>query len=121
MKRYVPLAVILVAALLAIYFAQRQQVATQASPQALVNAAADAEHEASRVPLQMDRMPDADEIRVGDEMAASYQKMWAPKGGKDAEAASRSRGTCRRWVRTWRRTRDGSCRTSSTTFRKRIL
>lgn len=79
MKRYLWLAVILAAALLAIYFAQRQKVATQASPQALVDAAADAEHEASRVPLQMDRMSDADEIRVGDEIAAGYEKNWATK------------------------------------------
>jgi predicted Zn-dependent protease len=85
MKRYVPLALILAAALLAIVLAERQKVDTQPSPQALLDAAADAEHEASRVPFQLDRMSDDDEVRIGDEIASSYERKW--EAGRNTESA----------------------------------
>jgi predicted Zn-dependent protease len=71
-KRLIPLAVILLLGGLAIFTAQRRHVATPAGPQALLSAAADAQHELTRVPAHLDPLSDADEIRIGDELAAHY-------------------------------------------------
>jgi predicted Zn-dependent protease len=73
MKRWLPLAVILIAGLGAIFVAERSRVDTQPSPQAILSATADAEHELTRVPARFDRMSDEDEIRIGDQIAQSYE------------------------------------------------
>ncbi len=76
MKRWVPFALIIIAGLLAIFFAQRQKISTRVSPQAVLSIAGDAEQELSRVPLNLDELSDADEIRIGDELARSYESQW---------------------------------------------
>jgi predicted Zn-dependent protease len=73
MKRWTPFAFIIVAAVLAIVLAERQRIATKASPQAMLSLAGDAERELSRAPLDLDHLSDADEIRIGDELALSYE------------------------------------------------
>ena len=78
MRRWVSFALIVVAGLLAIFFAEHQKIATQAGPQAVLSIAGDAERELSRVPLNLDELSDADEIRIGDELAKSYESQWKP-------------------------------------------
>jgi predicted Zn-dependent protease len=69
-KRYVALAVLLLAGTAGVVSIQRGHVDTRPSPEALLTAAADAQHELTRVPARFDRMTDADEITLGKKMAA---------------------------------------------------
>jgi beta-barrel assembly-enhancing protease len=71
-KRWLPLALILLIGILAIVRVQRRHIATQPSPQALLSAAADAQHELTRIPAHFDPMSDADEIALGNTLAANY-------------------------------------------------
>jgi predicted Zn-dependent protease len=70
MKRYVTLALILLAGAAGVVFVQRERVSTRPSPEALLMAAADAQHELTRVPARLDRMTDAEEIAMGKNMAS---------------------------------------------------
>jgi predicted Zn-dependent protease len=72
MKRWVPLGVIVVAGIAAVVAAQRQHIQGRADPRAVLSAVADAQHEMTRLPARVDRMSDADEIALGDQLAASY-------------------------------------------------
>jgi predicted Zn-dependent protease len=74
LKRLIPLAIILLLGGLAIFTAQRRHVAKPAGPQALLSAAADAQHELTRIPAHLDPLSDADEIRIGDELASHYDQ-----------------------------------------------
>ncbi|HEY4354527.1 MAG TPA: M48 family metallopeptidase [Acidobacteriaceae bacterium] len=87
MKRYIPLVLILLAAAAGIAYIQRRHIDQQPSPQALLLAAADAQHELTRVPARFDRMSDADEIALGKELADHYSAWGAttPDAGHDAE------------------------------------
>jgi predicted Zn-dependent protease len=71
-KRWLPLALILLVGILAIVHTERRHIATQPSPQALLSAAADAQHELTRIPAHFDPMSDADEIALGNSLAANY-------------------------------------------------
>jgi predicted Zn-dependent protease len=71
-KRWLPLALILLLGILAIVHTERRHIATQPSPQALLSAAADAQHELTRIPAHFDPMSDADEIALGNTLAANY-------------------------------------------------
>lgn len=68
-KRFLPLAVIVAAGASAIAFVQREHISTRPSPQTLLTAVADAQHELVRTPMTLDRMTDADEIAVGNALA----------------------------------------------------
>jgi beta-barrel assembly-enhancing protease len=83
MKRWIPLAIIVLAGIIAIAAVQWQRVATRPSAQAVLTAGADAQHELTRMPAQLDRMSDADEIAVGNEIASSYARMWPLKNDQD--------------------------------------
>lgn len=76
MKRWISLAVIVLAGVVAIVAAQWQHIATRPSADAVLSAGADAQHELTRVPARLDRMSDADEIQAGNEIAGSYVKRW---------------------------------------------
>jgi predicted Zn-dependent protease len=71
-KRWLPLALILLIGVLAIVRVQRRHITTQPSPQALLSAAADAQHEVTRIPAHFDPMSDADEIALGNTLADHY-------------------------------------------------
>jgi hypothetical protein len=45
----------------------------ESKPQAMLSLAGDAERELSHAPLDLDNLSDADEIRIGDELARSYE------------------------------------------------
>jgi predicted Zn-dependent protease len=76
-KRYLPLALILAAGIAAIVAAEWQHITARPSPQAVLTAAADAQHELTRVPAHFDVMSDADEIALGDRFAANYAARFA--------------------------------------------
>lgn len=75
---------IVIAGILAIVFAERQKVATQPGPQAVLSVTSDAERELNRIPANLDRMSDADEIRIGDELAQSYEAGWKADQGRES-------------------------------------
>jgi predicted Zn-dependent protease len=72
MKRWLPLTLIVIAGLLAIAAAEWQHIDTRPGAQSILSAAADAQHEVTRLPSRVDRMTDADEIDLGNRMASSY-------------------------------------------------
>jgi len=77
MKRLLPLAIILAAGIAAIVAAEWQHITARPSPQAMLTAAADAQHEITRVPAHFDVMPDADEIAIGNQLADRYAMEFA--------------------------------------------
>jgi beta-barrel assembly-enhancing protease len=83
MKRWLPLSLIVVAGILAIVAVQWQRISARPSAQSLLTAAADAQHEMTRVPTHFDRMSDADEIALGDQLASEYAERWSASS-KDA-------------------------------------
>src|ERR1700730_8257472 len=78
MKRWIPLSVIFLAGLLAIVTAERHKIDLRPSPQAILSAVADGQHELTRIPSKLDRMSDEDEVRIGDELGRSYEARWLP-------------------------------------------
>jgi predicted Zn-dependent protease len=72
MKRWLPLAIILLVAIAAIVAAQWQHIAERPSPQGILDAAAGTQHDLTRIPNRFDRLSDADEIAIGDQLAANY-------------------------------------------------
>jgi len=87
-KRWLPLALILLLGVLAIVNAERRRIATQPSPQALLSAAADAQHELTRIPAHFDVLSDADEIAAGNQLAAHYAAVFARSNPTPAQTAS---------------------------------
>jgi hypothetical protein len=72
MKRWFFLAVIFGTGTAALILAEHQKVQTQVGPQAVLGWVADTEQEMSRVPAQLTRISDEQEVRIGDEMASRY-------------------------------------------------
>ncbi|MGA9392701.1 MAG: M48 family metalloprotease [Candidatus Sulfotelmatobacter sp.] len=72
MKRWIPFGVILISALASVIVSERQKVNVPASPAALLYLVADTEQELTRMPVSFVRMSDADEIRIGNDLARSY-------------------------------------------------
>ncbi len=70
MKRWAVLIVVMVAALGAIVVSERRKAAAPVSPGAVLTVAADVQRHVSRVPAAVTRISDAEEIRIGDAMAA---------------------------------------------------
>ena len=56
----------------AIVVSERRKVDASASPAALLYLVADSERELTRMPVRFTRMSDAEEIRIGDELASYY-------------------------------------------------
>ncbi len=86
MRHWGPLSVILLAGLLAIVTAEWHKIDTRPSPQAILSAAADGQHELTRIPSKLDRMSDEDEVRIGDELARSYEARWQPTAAESKAA-----------------------------------
>jgi predicted Zn-dependent protease len=72
MTRWIALAGVIVLGVAAIVWSERRKVEVQASPAAVLYLVADTERELTRMPVHFTRMPDAEEIRIGDEMAKIY-------------------------------------------------
>lgn len=76
MKKWILFSLVVIGSTLAIVIAERQAVNTKAGAQGLMQMAADAQHEVANIPLNLDHMSDEDEIRIGNELANSYQTNW---------------------------------------------
>ena len=85
MKRALAITAILLLAAAGLYLAQRRHRKDQVSPNALVNAAADWQREITRAPMRFTRVSDADEIRIGDELARQYAQQ-QPALNSEAQA-----------------------------------
>jgi predicted Zn-dependent protease len=86
MKRWIPLSVIILAGLLAIVTAEWHKIDTRPGPQAILAAAADGQHELTRIPNRVDRMSDEDEVQIGDQLARSYEARWQPTAAESKAA-----------------------------------
>ncbi|HEX4309083.1 MAG TPA: M48 family metalloprotease [Acidobacteriaceae bacterium] len=78
MKHILALAVILLIAGGSLYFVERRPRHDVVTPNAVVDATADWERDLTRVPADMTRISDNEEIRIGNELAAQYQSATAP-------------------------------------------
>ncbi len=72
MKRWILFAGIVLLGVSSVVVSERQKVDVPASPAALLYLVADTEQELTRMPVSFARMSDADEIRIGDELARFY-------------------------------------------------
>jgi predicted Zn-dependent protease len=72
MTRWIAFAIVIVLGVAAIVRSERRKVDAQASPAAVLYLVADTEQELTRMPVHFTRMPDAEEIRIGDEIAKTY-------------------------------------------------
>jgi beta-barrel assembly-enhancing protease len=81
MKRFVVFLVfflILGVALAALYWSQRRPKSTAVSPNAILNMAADAQRDLSRLPMHLTRLSDEQEIAIGRELASRYASHTRP-------------------------------------------
>ena len=72
MKRLIVFFAVLAVALCALYFSQRRPEKTPVSANAILNMAADAQRDLTRAPMRLTHLSDAEEIRIGDELATQY-------------------------------------------------
>ncbi len=72
MKRLAVFFVVLGFAVAALYFSQRRTDHTPVSANAILNMAADAQRDLTRAPMRLTHISDAEEIRIGDELAGRY-------------------------------------------------
>jgi predicted Zn-dependent protease len=84
-KRLIAFVILLAACGSIFYFGRRQKPDTHVGAQGLLNALADTQREISRIPAQITRLSDEEEIRIGDQMAANYLSHWHAGGGPDTE------------------------------------
>lgn len=85
MKRLLGLAVILAAAVAVLYYSQRRKPKSHVGAEGVLNALADTEREISRIPAQLTRLSDAEEARIGDAMAQSYNARLSLRTQRDQE------------------------------------
>ena len=88
MKRIAGLAVVLLIALAALYFAQRRPRQDAVNSGALVDAAADWQRDLTRAPMNLTRLSDDEEVRIGDRLAAQYEAM-QPASDPESKALER--------------------------------
>lgn len=72
MKRALAFMSVLLVCLGALFLSERNEEARGVSPNAVLNAAADVQRDLTRLPMRFTRLSDAEEIRIGDELADRY-------------------------------------------------
>ena len=72
MKRLAIFVVVLAVGVAALYFSQRRHDSTPVSANAVVEVAADAQRDLSRVPMRLTRLSDDEEIAIGNQLADQY-------------------------------------------------
>jgi predicted Zn-dependent protease len=72
MKRWISFAGIVLLGVASVVVTERRKVDVPAGPAALLYLVADTEQELTRMPVSFTRMSDAEEIRIGNELARSY-------------------------------------------------
>jgi beta-barrel assembly-enhancing protease len=77
MKRLAIFVVVLAVGVAALYFSQRRHDSTPVSANAVVEVAADAQRDLSRVPMRLTRLSDDEEIAFGNQLADQYSGVTA--------------------------------------------
>ena len=72
MKRWGVFVLVVLLAGGALWMSQRREATAEVGPGAILHFIADTEREVSRLPFQLTRLSDAEEIRIGDELAGRY-------------------------------------------------
>jgi beta-barrel assembly-enhancing protease len=104
MKRLLSLLIILLAAVAALYFAQDRQARDAVGANAVVDLAADLQRDVTRVPMRVTRLSDADEVRIGEELARRYGLSTAPQTPEMSSAQGYiNRAGARVAAHTWRK------------------
>jgi len=85
MRRWLFLALILGASGAILYYTEHHKTEARVGPEAMLNALADTQREISRVPARITRLSDAEEIRIGNGMAANYLARRGQLSSTDAE------------------------------------
>ncbi len=75
MKRWLSFGIVVTLLVAALVLAQWRKPHAEVSPDAVLHFVGDTEQELSRLPLSATRLSDADEIRVGNELAGRYKYM----------------------------------------------
>jgi len=84
MKRLLLFLCVLLLCVGALYLSERQNQSDHVSPNAVLGAAADVQRDLTRLPMRISRLPDAEEIRIGNELAAAYASNSAFNGSEQA-------------------------------------
>lgn len=72
MKRIATFLVVLLIGVSAIYFTERRRDSTPVSANAVVEVAADAQRDLTRLPMRLTRLSDQEEVTIGNELAQQY-------------------------------------------------
>jgi beta-barrel assembly-enhancing protease len=72
MKRIAALSLVLLFAAAGLYLGQRRKHLDTVSPDAILDATADLQRDLTRAPMRFTRLQDAEEIRIGDQLAQCY-------------------------------------------------
>jgi predicted Zn-dependent protease len=72
MKRVVILLAVIAIGVAAMIYGQRHHAEAPVSPAPLLHVIGDTEHDLTRVPMQLTRLSDEEEVRIGNEVAAPY-------------------------------------------------
>ena len=76
MKRVIVFVVVLASAGGALYYSARHKQETRVGPEAVLNALADTERELSRMPAEVTRISDEEEISIGNSLATHYDSQY---------------------------------------------
>jgi len=85
MRRGVIIGFVLVIGIGSAVWSEWRKAEAPVSARALLNFIADAEREASRVPLRLTRLSDAEEIDIGNQLARRHTSSWPPSGDPDRD------------------------------------
>ena len=72
MKKRLPLLLVLVLGLAALLISELRREDAEVSPRSLLNFLADTQRESTRLPMRLTRLPDSEEISIGNNMAQRY-------------------------------------------------
>lgn len=72
MRRWILFSCVALLGVAAVVLVQRNKVDATASPEAVLHLIGDTEHELTRMPARFARMPDEEEIRIGNQLAKLY-------------------------------------------------
>src|SRR5690242_1526674 len=85
MKRWISRSIVMALSVGAIIYCQVARVQTPVSPAPVLYFIADSERELARLPVTFAHLSDADEIRLGDQLARLYSRQWAPSSEENSE------------------------------------
>jgi predicted Zn-dependent protease len=86
MKRIAVLIFVIAVAGAALYYGERTKAEAPVTPAPLLHVIGTAQREATRVPMEMTRLSDDQEIEAGNRMAAAYESHWRASPNPDDEA-----------------------------------